>query len=636
MKIKKPVFLISYPSDLKESEYKNLFINSEKEKAELFYTFGHFNEIEIKGKWNNIITFSVSKNCPIVYLIDEDFHIWKYDFINRTSEKINKIVSGTFQNIKDCETTKNLLIIAGENKIQAFSTITWQILWEIKDGIDSNKKPFKPEKETDYKFKPIKVRATNEFIYVYEQYRKRILKFNLGGEFVNVITENTQIIDLAVFNDNIFIIKQTDIPEYLKLPENTTINSADFDNYLHLYIGTNYFDDEQGSIFILDKEKKHVDNLTSYKKEVKKLIIDGKNRLYVLGKIDNKTVLSIFKSEKIYNQNGESIFTFDSTIPDCQWHRLVLDCEIPKGTNLTVILYADDDKNQSIKKIDTKGISFQNPTDIYIPDNFKGQYLSVKLKFQSDFTKKNSPVLNSIKAIFPRKTYLDYLPAFYQENKETKKILERYLSIFQTLNEEIEKEILNTPYLIDPLTTNPEFLNWLSGWLGIIRDENLDTNKWRIFLNNAYSFYKKRGTKEGIKEVLRILLNEEPIIVEPFQIKQCGGQLFEFKNPEQEIDDFTFCIFLKPEKEKSENYFQTVKKIINTWKPAYTEAKVVQLKNMILLGAFTGLGINSYLYEPQPLAGLAVIPFDTVLTDTEENLQIEIHSRLGVDSNLKF
>ena len=130
--------------------------------------------------------------------------------------------------------------------------------------------------------------------------------------------------------------------------------------------------------------------------------------------------------------------------------------------------------------------------------------------------------------------------------------------------------------------------------------------------------------------------NNEPIVIEPFQIKQCGAEIFEFKNSEGKIDDFSFCVFLKPGQAKSQKDIQMIKKIVEIWKPAHTEAKVVQMKNMILLGTFVGLGMNSYLYEPEPILGIAVIPFDTVLTDTEQNPQIETHSRLGVDLNLKF
>ncbi len=666
MKLKKPVFLIAYPSDFEE-KYKNLYINLEKEKAELFYTFRHFNEKEIFGGWENVTTFTVSEDCPVIYLIDKNNKIWKYDLINKISKKIPKIggegtEAGKFKNVKDCTSSKNIFIVADENRVQAFSTINWQVLWEIKEHTDSNGHFFKIEEIEDYKFQPVKVRANNQFIYVQEEYKSRILKFNLGGVFIEVVEEDEKPIDLAVFENKIEIIRDEGITDTLNLPNNKPITSADFDNYNHIYIGTEYFDDEQGSIFILDKDKNLIDNINFYKKKVKKLIIDKRNILYVLGETDGKSILSVFKPEKIYTQNGELTYTFDSTIPDCQWHRLVLNAEIPKGTTLTVLINSNNEKNKSISEVENSKTIFNNPTDIYIPENIKGRYITLKIKFQTDSQKRTSPILNSVKIYFPRKTYLEYLPEFYQEDLESKRLLERYLSIFQTVNEELEKEILNTNLLIDPLPANSEFLSWLSTWLGIFRDENWEIEKWRTFLRNAFDFYKKRGTREGIVSIIKLYLlnkyqksknielpdfipcdleetaqkNDEPIVIEPFQLKQCGGEIFEFNNSEGKIDDFSFCVFLKPEQVESQKDLQIIKKLVETWKPAHTEAKVVQLKNMILLGTFVGLGINSYLYEPNPAIGIAIIPFDTVLTDTEENPQIEIHSRLGIDLNLKF
>ena len=60
------------------------------------------------------------------------------------------------------------------------------------------------------------------------------------------------------------------------------------------------------------------------------------------------------------------------------------------------------------------------------------------------------------------------------------------------------------------------------------------------------------------------------------------------------------------------------------------------MRNMILLGTFVCLEINSYLYKPHPALGFAIVPIDTVLTDIEENLQVELHSRLGIDTQIKF
>lgn len=629
--MKKTTFLIAYPSELADSEYKGLHIDVENERVELVYAFRHFNEIEIEGKWKNIETFTVSDLCPVIYLIDSEYRVYVYELKNKKCKKIKHIggkgrEAGKFENIKDSAVLKNILIVADENRVQAFSTVTWQVLWEIKDNIDSNKRLL--SHESDYSFNPKKIRATGNYLYVYEDYRNRILKFNPGGVFLGVVSEGEDIIDIPVYKDKIYIVKDVEISI---LPETANITSINFDNYSNLYAGTDYFDEDQGSIFVLNEENRILDNIFRYKKKVEKLIIDRKNNLYVLGEKDGKSSLSVFYPEKTYNQSGEINLSFNSTIKDCQWHRLVLDLDIPEGTSLSILIGATNDEEE-----DVFYESFQNAEDIYIPDSIKGQYLKVKIVFQSDSQRKYSPVLHSVKVYFPRRTYIEYLPAFYQDDPESRDILNRFLSIFQTFDETIEREILDTPYLIDPITAKPDFLEWLSLWMGISRDENWEIDKWRAFLKNAYEFYKKRGTREGIVEILSLYTGSKPILVEPFQLKQCKAELYELYSREKKIDEFSFCVFLKPDEKIDEKRLKTIKKIVDTWKPAYTQAKVVQMRNMILLGTFVCLEINSYLYKPHPALGFAIVTTDTVLTDIEENLQVELHSRLGIDTQIKF
>ncbi len=629
--MKKTTFLIAYPSELADSEYKEIYIDRENEKAKLVYAFRHFNEIEIEGEWKNIETFTVSDTCPVIYLIDTEYRIYVYELKNKKCKKITNIggkgrEAGKFENIKDCTVLKNVFIVADENRVQAFSTVTWQVLWEIKNNRDSNNRLL--SHEPGYLFNPKKIRVAGNYLYVYEDYRNRVLKFNPGGVFLGVVLEGEDIIDIPVYKDRIHIVKDVEIST---LPETANITSIDFDNYKNLYAGTDYFDEDQGSIFVLNEENRILDNIFRYKKKVEKLIIDRKNNLYVLGEKDGKNSLSIFYPEKMYNQSGEIDLSFNSTIKDCQWHRLVLDLDIPEGTSLSILIGATNDEEE-----DVFYESFQNAEDIYIPDSIKGQYLKVKIVFQSDSQRKRSPVLHSIKVYFSRRTYIEYLPAFYQDDPKSRDILNRFLSIFQTFDETIEREILNTPYLIDPITAKPEFLEWLSLWMGISRDENWEIDKWRAFLKNAYEFYKKRGTREGIVEILSLYTGSKPILVEPFQLKQCKAELFELYSQEKKIDEFSFCVFLKPDEKIDEKRLKIIKKIVDTWKPAYTQAKVVQMRNMILLGTFVCLEINSYLYKPHPALGFAIVPIDTVLTDIEENLQVELHSRLGIDTQIKF
>ena len=128
---------------------------------------------------------------------------------------------------------------------------------------------------------------------------------------------------------------------------------------------------------------------------------------------------------------------------------------------------------------------------------------------------------------------------------------------------ELESKIEDTPRFLDSKGTPNEFLNWLSVWVGAVRDENWPEEKWRAFLSRASELYKHRGTRLGLSEIIKIFTGDYPFIVEPVLFESnCEyydfllGQLFGCEN--------TFCVLLKPFQVKNDTEKRTVKRIIES------------------------------------------------------------------------
>ena len=103
-------------------------------------------------------------------------------------------------------------------------------------------------------------------------------------------------------------------------------------------------------------------------------------------------------------------------------------------------------------------------------------------------------------------TYLQFLPEIYQENEQSKIFLEKFLSIFQTLFEETENKIYSFIKHLDVRATPEEFLPWLSSWLSLSFNEGWSSDSIRSFLERAPEIFRKRGTREGLEEILSIYL----------------------------------------------------------------------------------------------------------------------------------
>jgi phage tail-like protein len=147
-----------------------------------------------------------------------------------------------------------------------------------------------------------------------------------------------------------------------------------------------------------------------------------------------------------------------------------------------------------------------------------GRHLWLKLVLRSSDENK-TPRIRSISAYLPRSSYLRYLPAVYQEDTASRDFLERFLSLFETLLWNNEEAINQIGRFFDVEATPDEFISWLATWVAAISDESWSEEKKRIFLQRAVALYKKRGTREGLEELIEIYTGYKPMIIEHFQLR---------------------------------------------------------------------------------------------------------------------
>ena len=105
-------------------------------------------------------------------------------------------------------------------------------------------------------------------------------------------------------------------------------------------------------------------------------------------------------------------------------------------------------------------------------------------------------------------SYLQYLPAIYRDNL----FLGRFLRIMESILGPIEGGIGNTAYYFDPYLTPEGFLPWLAGWVGLALDESWPLERQREMVRRAAELYRWRGTRQGLREHLRIYAGVAPII----------------------------------------------------------------------------------------------------------------------------
>jgi len=524
-------------------------------------------------------------------------------------------------------------------------------------------------------------------IYVLEKNNKQVLRIERSGN-INIFIKSSQLAqptDITVDNNGfVYILDNSKIFIFNRNGTSYIIQTLidlkgiSVSKKKQIFAGESGKVDSKKTIFKIMHDGTIIP-IWSYRGPVRKLINDSKGNLYVID-IEGKSIAfleytTINAKDKENNFKGIFISKLiDSTDEKNKWHRFLIEGEFIKGTQvefsyfISSSLLSDAEiialPEEKWKKcfVDSSDIQGQYKRDALFLDDMQARYLWFKISLYGD--EKISPIIKSITLFFPRLTWINHLPSIFQENPESKYFFERFLSIFESLTFEIDFEIKHLTRFLDAEGTPSEFLSWLGTWVSFCVDSNLPENKTRTFINNAVYFYKMRGTRKGLEEVIKLFTGYKPYIVENIQIstffnskcidktKTCfsteciflPSEISKVTTTDEEnisltqalygSEKFCFCVLLHPS--SLGNYkIETIKRIVDVQKPAHTCYGLKILEPWFYLDTHTYLGINTFLTEPVFILGKSsVIGRDTKIQDIENAGQIIRKGRMGIDTKL--
>ncbi len=251
----------------------------------------------------------------------------------------------------------------------------------------------------------------------------------------------------------------------------------------------------------------------------------------------------------------------DGQQPGTVWHRLFLDAAIPPGTGVTVESRAADDPAvlerrpwQAEPPLYLRGSGAEIPYHRFggpapgpgegtwelLFQQAVGRYLQIRLTLHGDG--RHTPRIWALRAYYPRFSYLDrYLPDVYAEDAESASFLDRYLANVEGLYTAFEGRVAAAQWLLDPDTTDPDYLEWLASWVGGVLDPDWEEERRRLFVRHAARLFTRRGTRRGLLEAIRLVTDECPTdaifaddadtpfgvrIVESFRTREAAGVVF--------------------------------------------------------------------------------------------------------------
>ena len=102
------------------------------------------------------------------------------------------------------------------------------------------------------------------------------------------------------------------------------------------------------------------------------------------------------------------------------------------------------------------------------------------------------------------------LPGLFQEDDFAQRFtvgLDKVLApVFLTLDG------LDTYF--DPRLTPPDFIEWLAGWVGLAIDQNWPIERQRSLIGRAVDLYSRRGTAQGLSDLIEIYTGVVPEITD--------------------------------------------------------------------------------------------------------------------------
>ena len=218
----------------------------------------------------------------------------------------------------------------------------------------------------------------------------------------------------------------------------------------------------------------------------------------------------------------------DSGRPQCSWHRVRVDADVPRGTGVSVAVATSDvaiPPAQGDAAADPAWQDFDpgipHPGDWqeapagsldFLIDQPPGRYLFVRVRLTGHGA--STPVVRRVRLDFPRATSFDHLPAIYHRAPEAEDFGERFVSLFDASIEELDSAIERHPALLDVDGVPDEVLPWLGAFLDLAAEPWWGADRHRRLLRAAPDLYRRRGTPRGLADAVEHVFGVRPALSE--------------------------------------------------------------------------------------------------------------------------
>ena len=303
---------------------------------------------------------------------------------------------------------------------------------------------------------------------------------------------------------------------------------------------------------------------------------------------------------------------FDSGDYECTWHRLCLEGSF-SSCKYEIVAAATDENLEELLEDDSLSFADRiailkecghvrkvNTADLLL-HSLQGRYLWIGItvagsKIDSSFK------IEGFSVEFPQSSFVEYLPEIYQQEGRNS-FFERYMTVFQSLYEDLEREVDKVPFYLDyettPDTNLPLFAEWTGRWHS---GKKWTPEQMRYLIMNLQKIQGGRGTRSVMEQMIRMLTGKEAVIMEHFQWKDWmngKSSLMEEYRKLYGNDEDTFVVMIDGSEEELGFSERELESRLEDYTPLGMKCRVVCLKKKSCMDGQSYLDKNSCLSVPE-------------------------------------
>ena len=312
------------------------------------------------------------------------------------------------------------------------------------------------------------------------------------------------------------------------------------------------------------------------------------------------------------------LWPVDSAEGGFLWSRMKIRARIPRDADIRIYARASDNSEWSAWQELWGETGNQRLSDLFGPAvgtgedillNLTGRYLWLALELISGGSE--GPRVECVSLRMGGDHMVDYLPSIYQGQDFTY----RYLSIFNSLFQDMERDIDVLPRKLETGSADEDMLSFLAQWLCV--EQEGDAGRLRTLLPDVLEDWETMYTVEGIRRSARMLTGREPYIVEPFTVDPNDPQC---RDPElyrrlYGEEPYRFFLLFPHDTFATQQDMERFLYRMRDRIPAGTEMELVLLKPGVQLDCHTYLGVNSRIesYTTASIRENMTMNYDTMI-----------------------